>query len=121
MAKKDKKVEKGAKKAKRAEVALPEVITPEVVDELAGGGANLCYGEPVREGGRTVIPVARIGASGESVGAKPLGFIEVDADGARFTRIGGPGVRDGVVAAVAAATAGLLGALLGVALGRRRR
>lgn len=124
MAKKDKttgKAEKIAKKAKRVEVALPEAITPEVVDDLSGGGANLCYGEPVREGGRTVIPVARVGSSGESVGAKPVGYIEVDADGARFTRIDGLGVRDGMIAAAAAAAAGLLGALLGVALGRRRR
>jgi hypothetical protein len=104
VAKKDKK-----KKAKRVEeVALAEVVAvPETED-----GARLGYGEPVREGGRTVIPVAR--------GGEPVGYIEIDAAGTRYTPIGDRTV-DRLHVGVVAAVAGLLGALLGVALGRRAR
>lgn len=73
-------------------------------------GARLCYGEPVRRAGRTVIPVASVFASGgmgfgeqrpgeseqgESQGgggggivkATPVGYIEVTEDGTHFRRI----------------------------------
>jgi hypothetical protein len=116
VAKKDKK------KAKRAEdVVLAEPIAREVADDLVGNhGAGLCYGDPVREGGRTVIPVARVGGSRDAVGAQPLGYIEVDATGSRYVAIGG-GARERALTAVVAAAAGLLGALAGVLLGRRTR
>jgi uncharacterized spore protein YtfJ len=71
------------------------------------GGARLCYGEPVRDGGRTVIPVARVRASGGggwgngaandgggggggSLSAVPVGFIEIGPEGSRYERIPDP-------------------------------
>jgi hypothetical protein len=103
MSKKDKK------KAKRAEeVALAEVVAAAPAED----GVRLGYGEPVRDGGRTVIPVARRG--------EPVGYIEVDAAGTRYTPIGSS-TRDRVRTGIVAAVAGLVGALLGVALGRRGR
>jgi hypothetical protein len=118
LSKKDKKKGKG----RRAdEVVLAEPVPREVADDLVGpGGAGLCYGEPVRWGGRTVIPVARVGGSRDAIGAKPLGYIEVDTNGTRYVAIGG-GARDRVLAGAVAAAAGLVGALVGVALGRRAR
>lgn len=70
-------------------------------------GARLCYGEPVRHGDRTVIPVAGVltagglgfgnspgaeppqegGGGGGVLGARPVGFIEIDDGAARFRRI----------------------------------
>jgi uncharacterized spore protein YtfJ len=80
--------------------------------------SRLCYGEPVREGERTIIPVARVRVSGgwgsgrfagrpgkgddgkgdEGGGAGgggyveglPVGFIEVGPDGSRFVDIPDP-------------------------------
>ena len=68
--------------------------------------ARLCFGEPVSEGGRTVIPVAIVsggvglgfgssggdspgdgGGLGGGMGGRPAGFIEVSAEQARFRRI----------------------------------
>ncbi len=81
---------------------------------LQATGARLCYGEPVKANGRTVIPVASVEAAGgggwgtaeaaedpaESKGgqgkggglggwvsAAPVGFIEIGPDGTRFRRI----------------------------------
>jgi uncharacterized spore protein YtfJ len=78
----------------------------------AVAGARLCYGEPVREGDRTVIPVSRVrvaggwgsgrgprrakedegegSGGGGLVEAVPAGFIEVGPDGARFHDIPDP-------------------------------
>jgi uncharacterized spore protein YtfJ len=69
-------------------------------------GTRLCFGDPVREGERTVIPVASLwstgglgfgnsgdqggsdgGGGGGVFGARPVGFIEISASGARFRRI----------------------------------
>lgn len=65
-------------------------------------GARLCYGKAVKTGGRTVIPVASValaggmgygdgreggGGGGGSLRARPIGFIEITADRARFKRI----------------------------------
>jgi uncharacterized spore protein YtfJ len=69
-------------------------------------GARLCFGDPVREGERTVVPIASLttlgglgfgtttGASpsdgggwGGVFGARPVGFIEISASDARFHRI----------------------------------
>jgi hypothetical protein len=103
MSKKDKK------KAKRAEeVVLAEVVPAGPADD----GTRLGYGAPVREGGRTVIPVAHRG--------EPVGYIEVDASGTRYVPIGSS-ARESVRTGVVAAVAGLVGALIGVALGRRGR
>lgn len=69
-------------------------------------GARLCYGKPVKSGGRTVIPVASVslaggmghgdgdpsgagggGGGGGSLRARPVGFIDLTGDKARFRRI----------------------------------
>ena len=70
----------------------------------AATGAKLCFGEPVVNGDRTVIPVARVrgtggwgfgrnaegdgGGGGGWLDATPAGYIEVTAAGTRFERIG---------------------------------
>ena len=117
MSKKDKKKQRTAPRVDEVVVAEPVVAD----DPAARGqGAGLCYGEPVRWGGRTVVPVARVGGSSDAVAARPLGYIEVDANGTRYVSIGG-GARDRALTAAVAAAAGLAGAVAGVLLGRRRR
>jgi uncharacterized spore protein YtfJ len=79
----------------------------------AVSSTKLVYGEPIREGDRTIIPVARVRVSGGwgfgkgdrskgqvesgigsggggSLDAAPAGFIEVAPDGARFHEIADP-------------------------------
>jgi uncharacterized spore protein YtfJ len=99
---------------------------------LAGlQGGRLCYGDPVRNGDRVVVPVARVstavgggfgsgrpqegggGGGGGWVEAAPVGFIDVGPDGARFQPIPDPvgtarGVRNviGGVTALAGVIAG---------------
>ena len=80
------------------------------------GGARLCFGEPVQQGDRTVIPVARVyaaggggygsgsgnpadadagtgegGGGGGALDAAPVGFIEIGPQGTRFEAIPDPG------------------------------
>jgi uncharacterized spore protein YtfJ len=69
-------------------------------------GAELCFGEPVREADRTIIPVASVstagglgfgsvtgdepsggGGLGGMFGARPVGYIELTGGEARFRRI----------------------------------
>jgi uncharacterized spore protein YtfJ len=72
-------------------------------------GARLCYGKPVTTAGRTVITVARVrsigggglgtargdgndalssgGGGGGLLDARPVGFIELSADGTRYVPI----------------------------------
>lgn len=106
-----------------------------LIDAVAS--TKLVYGEPVREGDRTIIPVARVRASGGwgfgtgdrpkksadpgtggggggRVDAAPAGFIEVAPDGARFHEIPDPErtgrlLKAGAAALVTVAT-GLAGA-----------
>ena len=99
-------------------------------------GARLCYGEPVvGEGGRTVIPVARVrlaggggygsdldkgdgGGGGGYLEATPQGFIELTDEGARYHAIPDPDRLGRTVRAIAGAAATLA---TGVALARRIR
>jgi hypothetical protein len=92
----------------------------------AGRGARLCYGDPVRVDGRTVIPVARVRAAG-GLGARggggrldaaPVGYIEVSADGTRFEAIASPRAGGRVLATGGAAVTALVAT---VALRRPRR
>ena len=57
-------------------------------------GERLSYGEPVTVGGRTVITVTRVRASGagkaRAVDATPVGYIEVTADGSAYHPIEDP-------------------------------
>lgn len=106
-----------------------------LIDAIAS--TKLVYGEPVREGDRTIIPVARVrvsggwgfgkgdrekgqvesgsgGGGGGSLDAMPAGFIEVAPDGARFHEIADPErtsrlLKTGAAALVTVAT-GLAGA-----------
>jgi hypothetical protein len=86
---------------------------------------RLCYGEPVSAGGRTIVPVTRVRASGgDRLDARPMGYIEVGADGTRFEPIHDPeaGVRMLRAAATAAITvAGAVAGLRALRRGGRRR
>jgi uncharacterized spore protein YtfJ len=81
----------------------------------ANAGAGAVFGDPVEEGGRTVIPVAQsiIGTGAGGGGAaqgpesglgggggaltKPIGYIEVTADGAAFVPLKKPWQDPGLV------------------------
>jgi hypothetical protein len=69
-------------------------------------GEWLSYGEPVTVGGRTVITVTRVRASGagkaRAVDATPVGYIEMTADGSAYHPIEDP--RRGLRVAATAAT-----------------
>jgi uncharacterized spore protein YtfJ len=115
-----------------------------LIDAVAS--SRLCYGEPVREGERTVIPVARIrvsggwgfghsgrraksddhggGGGGGTLEGLPVGFIEVGADGARFVEIPDPERTHRLLRAGAAAVGTVLTAVAGARrlnAGRRQR
>jgi len=98
-------------------------------------GARLCYGRPVELKDRVVIPVASVrtaggwgyghgpaaregygGGGGGALEARPVGFIEITPQGARFERID-----DGQMALRAIAAGSLAVLIVGRALARRRR
>jgi uncharacterized spore protein YtfJ len=101
-------------------------------------GARLCYGEPVIAGERTVIPVARVRASGGGgwgrggggdgdgagggggghLDATPIGFIELDDAGARYHPIPDP---DQVARTLRAAAGAVATLATGLAAARRLR
>jgi uncharacterized spore protein YtfJ len=111
-----------------------------LVTSLAGG--KLCYGEPVRNGDRVVIPVARVSAGGgggygtgrdsakssEGSGggggggfeAAPVGFIEIGAEGARFEAIPDPMSTARALRTVATGITALATGIAGIAAMRRR-
>jgi uncharacterized spore protein YtfJ len=114
-----------------------------VIDAVAG--ARLCYGEPVREGERTIIPVTRVrvaggwgfgrnprrakgldpgggGGGGGSLDAQPAGFIELGPDGARFHEIADPDRAQRLLRTGAAALTAVLAGVAGArGIGARRR
>jgi uncharacterized spore protein YtfJ len=113
-----------------------------VIDAVAG--ARLCYGEPVRDGERTIIPVTRVrvsggwgfgrgprgpkgpepggGGGGGTLDAQPAGFIEVGPDGARFHEIADPDRAQRLLKTGAAAFTAVLAGIAGArGLGGRRR
>lgn len=71
------------------------------------------YGEPVVIDGKTVIPVAKVGAAGES---KPVGVVEVRGDEARFVP-----VAQTKKLTIVAAVGSWLGLMFGFLLGRRSK
>ena len=97
-------------------------------------GARLCYGKPVRSGERVVVPVAQMratggygfgtgserdragdgGGGGGTLRAKPVGFIELGPEGARYHAIPESGGTAARTAALAGATTA--GAAAGFAL-----
>jgi uncharacterized spore protein YtfJ len=121
--------------AKPAKDRGPLAEVRRLLDAL--NGSRLCYGEPVQAGGRTVIAVSRVRVSGgwgfgrggrgaaggdEGTGggggghfdARPVGFIDIGPEGARYQDIPDPDrlartLKAGVVASTAVVT-GLAGA-----------
>ena len=102
-------VEQPAADAERAAVDGPFMRAFERVAQQIGARADAraVFANPVTKDGVTVIPVARVfggfgagaaqdAASGTGLGggggfgATPVGFIEIDRDGARFRRIDSP-------------------------------
>jgi uncharacterized spore protein YtfJ len=103
-------------------------------------GARLCYGKPIEVERRTVVPVASLrtigglgfghgpprqlqdapdaggGGGGGYLEARPIGFIEIDPDGARFVAIEQTGRP---YRALATATLALASAVGARSLGRR--
>jgi uncharacterized spore protein YtfJ len=113
---------------------LPKSLPPvtRVLARLTG--ARMCFGRPVTANGRTVIPVAAVrtaggggfgntatrgdsgGGGGGALDARPVGFIEISADGTRFQRID-----DGRSTQRAIAAAALAVLVAGRVARRRRR
>jgi uncharacterized spore protein YtfJ len=106
------------------------------------GGAQLCFGEPVRVGDREVIPVARVrtaggggfgsGSESEAVGggggggggwldATPIGFIDAGPEGARFEAIPDPDAQVKMLKGGATALATLVTTFAGARALRRRQ
>jgi hypothetical protein len=82
--------------------------------------AGLCYGEPIHEAGRTLVPVSRVRVDGGgTIEAVPIGVLDVGAAGSRFAPLRRR--REGVVPALVAALAGAAAGAAAGALGRRRR
>jgi uncharacterized spore protein YtfJ len=119
-------------------VSKPSQALPPAQRALARlTGARLCFGRPVELKDRTVIPVASVrtaggwgfgnqvdtdasrsgsgGGGGGAIDARPVGFIEISAEGTRFQRID-----DGRTALRALAAGTLVALLAGRALSRRR-
>ncbi len=93
----------------------PETLIQSLGEQLtATGGAHAAFGEPVTQGERTVIPVARVacffgggagglegategrsrersgGGGGGAIAAWPIGAIEVSSEGTRFVPVTDP-------------------------------
>ena len=117
------------------------LVMRQVLAGLQGG--RLCYADPVRNGDRVVVPVARVssaggggfgsgppnegggGGGGAWIEAAPVGFIDVGPEGARFQPIPDPigvgrGVRN-VIGGVAALAGVIAGATALKQQQRRRR
>lgn len=101
-----------------------------IVDKLGGrAGVEAVFGEPIRSGDRTVVPVARVrwaggagggasekeGASGSGGGGgvaiDPIGYLEITSEVAAFRPISDPYPSPGLLLAAAVATAIVLRAL----------
>jgi hypothetical protein len=80
-------------------------------------GERLSYGAPVSVGGRTVITVTRVRASGDgpsrSVDSAPVGFIEVTAEGSSFHPFVDPDRGPRALRAAAATATTVVGLLAG--------
>lgn len=102
------------------------------------GGARLCYGEPIRDGGRTIVPVARVraaggggwgsergdartgggGGGGGSLDARPVGFIEIGPEGTRFEPIATVGALERALKVAGAGAVTLVTAAAGLRAAR---
>ncbi|WP_078964883.1 GerW family sporulation protein [Streptomyces aureocirculatus] len=123
----------GASAAQAAAVALMERLA----NELKGPSSAVVYGEPVTEGGVTVVPVAEVGFGfggsagpatgtgedgagivGGGVKARPRGFIEIKNGTATYRPLRNPWLDAALPLAALAAGAALPGLVRRVA--RRR-
>jgi hypothetical protein len=110
---KDRKPVKLPKPAKATE--NPPAEKAEKAAKSSRGDASLCYGKPIREEGRTIIPVARVRrAAGGVLDAVPRGYIEVGPEGTRFQAIDDPEATGRRLRSIAAAAVAVFGALVGV-------
>jgi hypothetical protein len=121
------------------EPAAADAVARSALDPLGPlgrlGGARLCFGDAVVAGQRAVVPVARVSMAGGwgggtdadssqgsggggLLGARAVGYIEVDADGSRYVPIAK--VRSPLRALAGAALAGVAGAALALAAARAR-
>jgi hypothetical protein len=82
--------------------------------------ARLCYGDAIREAGRTLIPVARVRVDGSAVEAVPLGVLDVGPAGVRFRAVPGTPRSERASRAGVAALAAIAAAVGAAALTRRR-
>lgn len=90
-----------------AETEAPQTTISPELSELAQiigkqANANAVFGAPIVDGDRTVVPVAQarfavgvgdglvVKGLGGAMTAKPLGFIVIDRNGARFERVRQP-------------------------------
>ncbi len=126
-----------AKDGKKVARRSPTATLAGVVEQL--GGARLCYGEPVREAGRTIIPVARVraqggggfgrgpddqgggGGGGGTLRAVPVGYIEVGPEGSRFQPIQDPDAASRALRTAGAAALAFVGAVASLRAARGRR
>ncbi len=103
-------IEADAKQAaEEAAAGRSATILEKVTDRIgAHSGAKAVFGDPVEKGGRTVVPVAQSmwgsgagygeseeegaggGGGGGGAMSRPLGYIEMDEDGARFVPLQQP-------------------------------
>src|SRR4051812_21874256 len=111
----------------------PAAVFERVARRLGGG--RLVYAKPLRIGDRAVIPVSRVrtlagfgvggkddeggGGGGGVLDARPVGFIDVGPEGARYEAIPRARGRAGALAAGVAAGAVLGTAVVGTAFGAR--
>jgi hypothetical protein len=105
-------------------VAQPVPAAPAPVLTGPPDPAGLCFGAPIHEGGRTLVPVARVRADPVrgDLEATPLGVFDVGGGSARFRAVSERGpVSRAVVQTAAAAFAAAAGATLGAGALRRRR
>jgi uncharacterized spore protein YtfJ len=124
--------------SKSADPPAADVLAPRIVAVrklLARiSGARLCYGEPIKANGRTIIPVAKMfsaggggfgaeegtpsvgsgGGGGGTLWATPIGFIEVSDAGAHFRSIPDPEHSARMLSAAVKTLPALMAAFAGV-------
>ena len=102
-------MKKGLKKRKHTDI---HDILKEVSEKVEkGADAKTVFGDPIRVGHRTIIPAATVsvtdkgkGTGGVHVESKPVGYIEITDEGAKFvptvdqTKLALRGILGGLVA-----------------------
>ena len=98
-------------KKKKPEIDLPEVLKNVAQDIEQTGELKTVFGNPIKLEHRTIVPVATVTVSGAGqansklkVESKPVGYIEITEQGAKFvptpdtTKIALGGILNGLVA-----------------------